>query len=137
MNKVLMAGVGLLALAVVVGCESNSDTDLNGGGSGDTVPVGTVPNVAGTWQLTDLTYGKNATIVLSQDGQVLTGTIANVYSRHGTIQGTITSAGAIQMRFTFPKGETDVTVHLSGNTMSGSWVDHRDGAVAEIVGAKS
>ena len=69
MNRLLTAVVSLLVLAGVVGCESSSDGGSSNAGSGNTLPVATVRNVAGTWQLTDLTYGKNATIVLTQEGQ--------------------------------------------------------------------
>ncbi len=70
MNRILMACAGVLALAMVVGCE-------NGGSGGDssnndtTVPGTTVPNVAGAWLLKDLTLGKDAVIVLIQDAQLI------------------------------------------------------------------
>jgi len=126
MKRVLALFLGMMALAIGIGCETSS-----GGGSS-----GNAPNVAGTWQLTDLTFGKNATIVLVQDNQILSGTVSNIKGRNGVIQGTITSGGLIQMRFLFPKGQTDVTLQVNGNTMTGSWIDRRDGATAQISGTK-
>ena len=126
MKRVLSMVLGLVALAIGVGCETGS----SGGSSGG------VPNVAGTWQLTDLTFGKNATIVLVQDNQILSGTVSNFKGRNGVIQGTLTSGGLIQMRFLFPRGQTDVTLQVNGNTMTGSWIDRRDGTTAQISGAK-
>lgn len=151
MMKKLLAAVFCICLVwATSGCENNitinanddDDAADNGGNNnnnngGQVVPVPSVPSVAGTWQITDLSYGKNATAVMTQDGQVLGGTIDNIKGRHGTISGTITSAGHIQMRFTFPAGTTDVTVDVSGNTMTGTWTDNRDGAVAQISGVKS
>ena len=135
MNRLPIAGAGLLALTVFVGCEK-SGGGSSGSAASNTVHGVTVQNVAGTWQLKDLTYHKNATINLAQNGQVLAGTVDNGNGRHGIISGTIVSSGLIQMRFTFPAGQTDATLQVTGNTMEGSWVDHRDGTTAEIVGVK-
>lgn len=128
MKKAWMAMMGVLALALAVGCESGSDS--NGDSSGD------APNVAGTWKLTDLTYGKNATVALAQDNQILTGTVDNFNGRHGVVQGTITSGGHMELRLLYPLGQTDLSANVTGNTLSGTWVDHRDGTTAQIAGKK-
>ena len=127
MKRVLMGMMGLLALMMVVGCENGSDSD------GDS---SNPPNVDGTWKFTDLTFGKNATVVLIQSKQILTGTIDNFNGRHGVVDGTIDDDGAIKLRFTFPAGQTDFTGQASDSTMSGSWVDHRDGTTAQISAVK-
>lgn len=127
MKRALMVVMGLLTLAIVVGCEKSG----SGSDSSDNVP-----NVAGTWKLTDLTFGKNATMTLSQDGQILEGTVDNFNGRHGVVQGTISSSGSMQIRLIYPAGQTDATLQVSGNTLSGTWVDHRDGTEAQISGVK-
>lgn len=135
MNRILVACVGVLALAMVVGCESGG-SDGDSSNNDNTVPGTTVPNVAGAWLLKDLTLGHDAVIVLTQDGQILSGRVDNFNIRHGVVQGTITSTGLIQMRFIFPRGQTDVTAQVSGNTMTGTWVDHRAEAVSDIIGTR-
>jgi hypothetical protein len=130
MKHVMIAVLGFLALTMGMGCETG------GGGSDHDNSANNVPNVAGTWKLTDLTFGKNATVNLTQDGQILAGTVDNFNGRHGVVQGTITSAGHLELRLIYPKAQTDLTAQVSGTTLSGTWVDHRDGTVAQISGVK-
>jgi hypothetical protein len=128
MKRFMLSVMGLLVLGLVAGCEN--------GGSGDGDSSDNAPDVAGTWKLTDLTYGKNATINLVQDNQILGGTVDNFNGRHGVVQGTITDSGHMELRLLYPAGQTDLSAQVTGNTMSGSWVDHRDGTTAQISGVK-